>query len=678
MLSIRSRRGQRGQAIVVIALMMVVLLGFVALAIDSARAYNGRRTLQDAVDAAALYAADSYKSGSTWSVSQTAGAALFATDLRNYATPSCPSFTTPTAGGVPVVTNCTLAGSITLTIIAADLGPGGQTFKYAAQQPLTAALIQVVGQSPDITLAASATATALDQAQQPALVSLSTAGCYSVSGTSMSIIGSKPVSVYGDVVSNGALSIDASSSLAAAGDVRTRCAAAGPTAPTNGCWQTPTGGTFPPSVYTAVSAVGSCTAPQVLGKEGLGFRRADPGYSAPTIAGLASVATPGFGVSISSGLYTSDPAFGNSGFFNNTCYFLRPGVYDFSAGVTFNNGMVSNVLRPPTVTDSFWTGGGATCQGDFSLNTSATAPALANGVWAIWLTSTRTDVISGVNYVRESAPSACKTVNLSSESMHIIVSNVPGAQGYNVYGKKSNCSQPASSYGYLGSMNNLVTESNLFTSSCPDTSATPSGFCNLGQSTYNLFGSNGCIAVVPSAALPVDTCGALMPDPLGAAYAGGLPKQNPGRATVARPVSSGGGDLANYNLCAASSLRATCPGTLTPGAVTMYVPGTNCFSLTATADARIFSGAQYNWVVLNEPATNTCAGNLLQGFSNSALIGAVYTPGAAMAITGANAFQSPDFGGLVADTVVITSAAKLSLGLNPNVAPAKPGVRLSG
>ena len=52
-------RSQRGQAIVLIALMMAVLIGFVALAIDSARAFDARRILQDATDAGALAFAES-------------------------------------------------------------------------------------------------------------------------------------------------------------------------------------------------------------------------------------------------------------------------------------------------------------------------------------------------------------------------------------------------------------------------------------------------------------------------------------------------------------------------------------------------------------------------------------------------------------------------------------------
>src|SRR3989441_11358037 len=54
------RRLQEGQAIVLIALLILVLFGMLGLAIDSGRAYVDRRDQQTAVDAAALAAGDWY------------------------------------------------------------------------------------------------------------------------------------------------------------------------------------------------------------------------------------------------------------------------------------------------------------------------------------------------------------------------------------------------------------------------------------------------------------------------------------------------------------------------------------------------------------------------------------------------------------------------------------------
>src|SRR3979409_2332436 len=57
----RERSLQKGQAIVLIALMILVLFGMLGLAIDSGRAYVDRRDQQTAVDAAALAAGDWYE-----------------------------------------------------------------------------------------------------------------------------------------------------------------------------------------------------------------------------------------------------------------------------------------------------------------------------------------------------------------------------------------------------------------------------------------------------------------------------------------------------------------------------------------------------------------------------------------------------------------------------------------
>src|ERR1700693_394255 len=54
------RKLQDGQAIVLIALLILVLFGMLGLAIDSGRSYVDRRDQQSAVDAAALAAGDWY------------------------------------------------------------------------------------------------------------------------------------------------------------------------------------------------------------------------------------------------------------------------------------------------------------------------------------------------------------------------------------------------------------------------------------------------------------------------------------------------------------------------------------------------------------------------------------------------------------------------------------------
>src|SRR5260370_25759056 len=55
------RSTQRGQAILLIGIMVAIVVGIAALAVDGARAYALRRDLQAATDAAALAAGHSYQ-----------------------------------------------------------------------------------------------------------------------------------------------------------------------------------------------------------------------------------------------------------------------------------------------------------------------------------------------------------------------------------------------------------------------------------------------------------------------------------------------------------------------------------------------------------------------------------------------------------------------------------------
>src|SRR3970282_1738548 len=58
-----TRRGERGQTLVLAVLAMAVLLGFTAMAIDVGLAFQERRNAQNGADAAALAAAQDLRSG---------------------------------------------------------------------------------------------------------------------------------------------------------------------------------------------------------------------------------------------------------------------------------------------------------------------------------------------------------------------------------------------------------------------------------------------------------------------------------------------------------------------------------------------------------------------------------------------------------------------------------------
>jgi len=80
---------QRGQAIVLVALMLGVVVGMAALAIDGSRAYALRRDLQGAVDGAGLAAADNMQRSGSYVQAEQAATTSFGINLRLYTAPSC-------------------------------------------------------------------------------------------------------------------------------------------------------------------------------------------------------------------------------------------------------------------------------------------------------------------------------------------------------------------------------------------------------------------------------------------------------------------------------------------------------------------------------------------------------------------------------------------------------------
>ena len=78
--------------------------------------------------------------------------------------------------------------------------------------------------------------------------------------------------------------------------------------------------------------------------------------------------------------------------------------------------------------------------------------------------------------------------------------------------------------------------------------------------------------------------------------------------------------------------------------------GVACLNTTSTGDTYVFSGYQYNWMSVYQPAGNGC-GVSMSAASNSAYVGLVYTPGAALAVSSAYAFEVAATGGIIADTL---------------------------
>jgi len=60
------KKSEQGQAIVLVALALVVVFGFAALAVDGGRSYSEKRRAQNAADAAAYAAAMAAAEGQNW------------------------------------------------------------------------------------------------------------------------------------------------------------------------------------------------------------------------------------------------------------------------------------------------------------------------------------------------------------------------------------------------------------------------------------------------------------------------------------------------------------------------------------------------------------------------------------------------------------------------------------
>jgi hypothetical protein len=139
-----------------------------------------------------------------------------------------------------------------------------------------------------------------------------------------------------------------------------------------------------------------------------------------------------------------------------------------------------------------------------------------------------------------------------------------------------------------------------------------------------------------------------------------------------------GGDLANENYCVVSPnpgvSTAPCQGAqITPGAVQFYLPNGSCFTQNSTGATYVFSGKQYNWIVIYSPPANTCA-NKLNGGSATQFIGTIYTPGAGWTINGGN--RAPLAGQVICYTATISGGATVGIDFNPNYGPVPPAARL--
>ena len=607
------RTGERGQAIVIVGFMVVVLIGFIGLAIDGGRLYWERRVLQNAVDAAALSASDNYQDSQSISSSLHAAAAEYAANEKIYGTAaSAPSWTAATV-------DITWSGSTDKMHIVYTAAGSVSAFDVSSNHTIPLAFMSVLGSGTTAKVSALAEGHAKTGGTSgDGLVTLSQVNCSGGAGSSLKVSGASTQIIIngGNLQSNGSV-IAGGAGISVGGNYSDNC--------TNPV----------PADVTATGTKTAGVAPV-----------SDPGFSPGPLASYASVQAAGANVVLLPGVYAADPTAGGS-----LCYFLSPGIYQFNGGINDSTTNMSNQLRSPDepaqsagvpnynttpASPQYW----ADCPGSFSVGAIGTALGAPAGLWGVLVTSTRDEVYppgSSTHYPRESAPSTCRQVTIgAAQGIQVTINNQPGAQGYNVYMDWVASGNPCATgpWGYVGHVVNGVTETqaSLGTVTSPVygalavtavlSSANISQACVVG--TVYAFGCAAATGQFGSANPPGDGGAA------GLQYTGGPP------AVPARDiVADGGGDRANEHNCQPSistDPAAPCIGVqVTPGAVEAYFPAGACLTETQKSLAW-FGGFQFNQISVYAPIANTC--NVSLSGHASFGTGTIYWPGGNWTVAG--------------------------------------------
>ncbi|HET9780399.1 MAG TPA: pilus assembly protein TadG-related protein [Candidatus Dormibacteraeota bacterium] len=724
---------QQGQAIVLIALLILVMFGMLGLAIDSGRAYVDRRDQQAAVDAAALASGDWFENFNDLSHALN-GVQVYENDLRLYgATPAPahqgPNFVGPYGVQQDIYTY-TWPQGYTLTVTATNTTVNGYEFEFDTAHQLPLAFMQIFGGAKAIPITASATAIVNNQRQTPALLTLSTAKC------ATDLTGSAQLTVLGDVYTNGIACLD--SNLHEAGNcygaAGSNCSIA-----QYYCYNGSAG--FVP--YDPATTGGSCKQGDTLGSAIVPAPTLpDPGYlagAATTDCGGGSCYpnsqsynqwNRGTWTEMLPGQYDTFHLSGGSA----SCAFLDPGVYTWTNGYSSDatGSMLSNELRPPDeplysdktntalANPQFWNQNGTNCWGQFNIQPVTLTSGLGikhqggGGQWGVELTSIRYDRFTDgavspnpcnslAGCRRESAPSACQQVGtLDGNNQGIAVNitqNAPGAQYYGVYIDPLGCPDGVTNFqtnfgfwgrfvapGYVGlnppatavgpwpsGSNNLLPGPNGqagWTCTAPTATVCQISYTQL-TGTYNCYSQTHAPLCTPPDLELAPQCFSNCPPP-----ANLLSQENAAMSLEYPPYT--GGDLANENYCQPppnpGDPNAPCQGSeVTPGGVQFYFPNGSCFSQNAQGATYVYAGLQYNWIVIYAPASNTC-NESLNGGASTQYIGTIYTPGANWTINGSD--RSPLAGQVICYTATVSGGGQAGIDFNPNYSPAPPAARL--
>jgi hypothetical protein len=724
------RKLQDGQAIVLIALLILVLFGMLGLAVDSGRSYVDRRDQQAAVDAAALAAGDFYDNYPNYpdvtAVTIPNAERVYENNLHLYG-PATRTFSLhdPSYGiNSNLVQDTwidTWAGGYQLTITATNTLFNGYQFEFDSTHQFPLAFMQIFGGPPNVTIVASAGSIVGNQRQTPALLTLdSTPGDCAVN-----LGGNGQLTVLGDVYSNSGVCLTAAS-LHLAGNCYGAAGAACSSA-LYYCYNATPG--FVPYPAPCIPGSGDIVGQPVVPAPTL----PDPGYTAPSWQFYNSSSgfqfDRGSYTEMTPGNYNSFALTGGAG-----CYFLDAGVYSWNGGYSSHGGLVSNELKSPN--EESWSAPGTTaqsiapfwspagCDGAFTA-ASVSVPGgqgmkhgAGGGVWGVELTSVRYDtfkdpVITGNSAQlcwgapgcrRESAPSACTSVatlddTTGPQGINVtITTNAPGAQYYNVYLDRNGCD---------GNPNNFAFAGRYLAPGWIDAGAPPATATGVPGWTGVLANGNGGYCGLPTG-LTVTICNVLYSDPnfvtthlcfaqlrapgcqtpddetkpqcfQSCPPSANTPQENAPMA-LQYPPGNTGGDVANENYCVISPVpgdaNAPCTSAkVTPGAVQFYFPNNACLDQNGGGYTHVFSGEQYNWIVIYSPPGASCPVlEKLNGNAFTQYIGTIYTPSSSWDILGTD--KAPLAGQVICYTANVTGNGSAGIDFNPNYAPAPPAARL--
>jgi len=705
-----------------IALLILVLFAMLGLAIDSGRAYVDRRDQQAAVDAAALSAGDWYENyndltGAT-NGALTNSVNLYQNDLRLYGGPTgAPTHTFALVGAnsnLPQDTwTYTYSAGYTLVVQATNTQFNGYQFQYSSTHSLPLAFMQIFGGPTTSTIVATATAVVGNQRQTPALLTLSSQNC------ATNLKGSADLTVLGDVYSNGTACVDAN--LHEAGNCY---GAAGSTCSSAlyYCYNaTPGFIPYPPPCNPGDTQGAPVVPAPTLPDPGY-LASSQPYYVTPQGFNLDNRGTY---TEMYPGLYGT---FHLSGASPPKCAFLDPGVYTWTGGYTSDatGSLLSNELKAPdeelwsapattnVANPQFWDQNSAGCAGHFNLTvTTASSNGIKHqggaGNWGIEITSGRFDqfldptITPDPCYIspgcrRESAPSECQqvsTIDTNSPGINVnITQNAPGAEYYYVYINPNGCDgnpnnfsfadrflapgwsdgggPPATPVGPFPSGSNVTLKNGVNGWPCPvaGVSICNIAYNNLSPTKLCYAQSRATLCQPPDDELQPQ-CFSSCPPP-----AGLLSQENAPMSLEYPPYT--GGDVANENYCVVSpnpgDPSSPCStAKITPGAVQFYFPNGSCMTQNAQGATYVFSGEQYNWIVIYSPPANTC-NNTMNGGASTQYIGTIYTPAANWTINGGD--RSPLAGQVISYTATVSGAGSVGIDFNPNYSPAPPAARL--